>query len=222
MNDKYTATRVWDLPTRLVHWLLVGLFAFSWWSAENGELAWHRLSGYAVLTLLLFRLAWGFAGSDSARFAVFVAGPRAVLAYARQLLRRPATPLAGHNPMGGWSVLGLLLLLLVQTGSGLFSVDVDGLESGPLSHRVSFSTGRAIAELHELSFNVLLVLLGLHLAAMLFYRVYHGENLVTAMFSGRKRVPPQSAATLRFAGLPRALALLVLAALLVAALVGLA
>ncbi|WP_028081093.1 cytochrome b/b6 domain-containing protein [Solimonas soli] len=211
--------RVWDLPTRLTHWALVLLFAFSWWSGENGELAWHRRSGYAVLTLLLFRLAWGFAGSSTARFARFVRGPRAVLAYARRVFeRRAAHDPVGHNPLGGWSVLAMLALLLLQTGSGLFAVDTDGLESGPLAHRLSFSAGRTLAGLHGASFEVLLALVGLHIAAVLFYLVCRRENLIAAMLSGRRRLRPDSVAGLRFAGFGRALALLSAAVALVAAL----
>ncbi|NKF21222.1 Ni/Fe-hydrogenase 1 b-type cytochrome subunit [Solimonas sp. C16B3] len=205
------------MPTRLFHLALIALFAFSWWSAENGELRWHRWSGYTVLTLLLFRLFWGFAGSTTARFVQFVRGPRAFVMYARGLLTRDAAPSLGHNPMGGWSVLAMLLLLLVQTGTGLFAVDTDGVESGPLSHFVSFDAGRTLAELHETSFNLLLVLIGLHIAVVLFYLLYRRDNLITPMLSGRKRLAADPA--LRFASPALAALLLVVAAALVAALV---
>lgn len=189
--------RVWDLPTRLVHWGWVGLFAFSWWSAETHRMEWHRWSGYAVLTLLLFRLYWGFAGGSTARFADFVRGPRAFLAYLKTLHQRPGLVSAGHNPMGGWSVLLLLALLLLQTGSGLFAVDTDGIESGPLARYVSFGTGRDLAGLHELSFDLLLAAVGLHLAAIAFYGLYKRENLVAAMLSGRKTFLDQPSRTLQ-------------------------
>ncbi|HET8881100.1 MAG TPA: cytochrome b/b6 domain-containing protein [Solimonas sp.] len=213
------AQRVWDLPTRLVHVALIALFAFSWWSAENGELRWHRVSGYAVLTLLLFRIYWGFAGSTTARFASFVRGPRAFVAYARRLFERPGERSAGHNPMGGWSVLAMLALLLSQTTTGLFAVDTDGIESGPLSHLVRFATGRRFAAVHEWSFNVLLTLIGLHVAFVLFYGIYKREPLVAAMLVGRKALPAGATAHLRFGGLAKAAAGLAVAALLVAALV---
>ncbi|MFT4046818.1 MAG: cytochrome b/b6 domain-containing protein [Solimonas sp.] len=214
--------RLWDLPTRLTHGLLVALFAFSWWSGKNGELAWHRWSGYAVLVLLLFRIAWGFVGSSTARFASFVRGPRAVGAYARRLFARPAAPSPGHNPMGGWSVLALLALLLLQVGSGLFAVDTDGIESGPLARHVSFSAGRSFARIHALSFDALLALVGLHVAAVLFYLVWHRDNLITAMIGGRRRLPPAAAAALRFAGPGRAVLVLAIAAGAVALLVSFA
>lgn len=218
-DDDGQAQRVWDLPTRLAHAALIALFAFSWWSGENGELAWHRASGYAILTLLLFRLGWGFAGSTTARFASFLRGPRAVLAYASQLFRRPGTRSVGHNPMGGWSVLAMLALLLLQTATGLFAVDTDGLESGPLSHFVSFGTGRGFAAVHGWCFDGLLVLIGLHLAAVLFYLAYKRDNLVAAMVGGYRRLPPGAADALRFAALWKAALALGLAAALVAALV---
>ncbi|WP_374569638.1 cytochrome b/b6 domain-containing protein [Phenylobacterium sp.] len=176
--------RLWDLPTRVTHWSLVGLVAFSWWSAETGHMDWHRWSGYTVLGLLVFRLFWGFAGSSTARFASFVKGPGAVLAYARTLGRREPSESAGHNPLGALSVIALIAALIAQVVFGLFAVDVDGLESGPLSTFVDFDTGRVFAELHETSFNILVVLIGLHLAAIAYYLVYKRENLVRPMVTG--------------------------------------
>lgn len=213
------AQRVWDLPTRLLHAALILLFLFSWWSAEYGHLRWHRASGYTVLTLLLFRLYWGVVGSTTARFASFVRGPAAFVAYARRLRERPVVPSVGHNPMGGWSVLSLLAVLLVQTGTGLFAVDTDGVESGPLSHFVRFATGRTLAEIHGLSFDLLLALLGLHVATVLFYRFVRREDLIAPMLGGRKLLPDGAAAHLRFGSLTRALTGLLLAALIVAAIV---
>ncbi|MES1262768.1 MAG: cytochrome b/b6 domain-containing protein, partial [Peristeroidobacter soli] len=140
-----SGTRVWDLPTRLTHWLFVIGLGVSWWTAETGRLEWHRWSGYALLALVSFRLYWGFVGSSTARFRNFVRGPRAIAAY----LRDGNGTSIGHNPLGALSVLALLGLLLAQIVLGLFAVDVDGIESGPLSLYVSFETGRACAEWHE-------------------------------------------------------------------------
>jgi cytochrome b len=181
------AIPIWDLPIRLTHWLLVLCVAFSWWSAEQRLMDWHRYSGYTVLGLLVFRIYWGVAGSSTARFAHFVAGPRAVLAHLRQR-REERARIIGHSPLGGWSVLALLLAMLTQVTLGLFATDIDGLESGPLSHLVSFDAGRAFAEVHEASFDVLLALIALHVVAILFYLVCERNNLVTAMLSGRKRM----------------------------------
>lgn len=175
--------RVWDLPTRLFHWLLAALFAFSWWSAENREMQWHYLSGITLLGLLGFRLIWGFVGASTARFAGLLRSPRHIAEYLRG--RHAKEP--GHNPLGGYSVIALLLLLGAQVGSGLFATDVDGLESGPLSFLVSFDQGRMAAEIHAVSFNVLLALIALHLIAIVFYLVFRRRNLVGPMVTGRDR-----------------------------------
>lgn len=179
--------RVWDAPVRLVHWLIVVLVGFCWWSGETDHMAWHRLAGYGVLGLVLFRIYWGFVGGESARFSRFLRGPKVVAAYGRSLLRRDHAVILGHNPMGGWSVLALVLALLGETVLGLFSVDVDGVESGPLSYLVSFDTGRLAAAGHHWLFNILLALVVLHLIAIAFYLVVRRENLVGAMLSGHKR-----------------------------------
>jgi cytochrome b len=168
-----------------VHWALVVLVAFAWWSAEAGKLDWHRLSGYAVVGLLAFRLIWGFVGSASARFASFVRGPAATLAYLRSLPARAHGDMPGHNPLGAWSVLALLAVLIAQVVTGLFAVDVDAIEAGPLSDRVSFDAGRLLAKWHHWSFSALQVLVVLHLAAVAFYLVYKRANLVRAMITGR-------------------------------------
>ncbi len=174
--------RVWDSPTRLFHWLLVGLFGFSWWSAETTAMEWHVLSGLTLLGLIAFRLIWGFIGGSTARFAQFVRSPVSVLAY----LRSDAAPArAGHNPLGGYSVIVMLLLLMAQVTSGLFATDVDGLDSGPLSFLLSFDQSRQAAGLHELSFNALLAVCALHIVAILFYLVVRKRNLVGPMITGR-------------------------------------
>lgn len=204
--------RVWDAPTRIVHWLLVASVAFSWWSAEAHHLDWHRASGLFVLLLLLFRLIWGFAGSDTARFAKFVRGPAATWRYARTLPGRAAEAAVGHNPLGGWSIVAMLLALIAQVGLGLFAVDEDGLESGPLSDLVSYEAGRQAAHLHHASFDILLVLIGLHVAAILFYALYKRRDLIGPMITGRARLT--MAEPLRFASAARAgIVLLVAAAL---------
>ena len=181
--------RVWDLPTRLFHWLIVVLFAFSWWTAEYDHLDWHMLSGYAILVLVLFRIYWGFVGSSTARFANFLKPPRTFLAYAGRLFERSGHTTHGHNPMGGWSVVALVLLLLLQTVLGLFAIDVDGVSAGPLDTLVSFDTGRWFSHQHGRLFNFLLVFSGLHVAAILFYWIYKRENLISAMITGFKRLP---------------------------------
>jgi cytochrome b len=179
--------RIWDLPVRVVHWAIVGLIGFSWYSAENHLMDWHRYSGYAILGLLIFRLIWGVIGSSTARFANFVKGPAAVARYASSLGRRSPGGGIGHNPIGALSVLALLLVMIFQVVTGLFAIDVDGLESGPLTDRVSFDQGRWLAELHEIGFALLQLLVALHIAAILFYLFYKRDNLIGPMISGRRR-----------------------------------
>ena len=188
--------QIWDGAIRLVHWLMAILVAISWWTAENGQLNYHRYSGYTLLGLLVFRLYWGLFGTATARFANFVRGPAAIIAYVRALPSRTshrAASVPGHSPLGALSVVALLLLLILQVGLGLFSVDVDGIESGPLSSLVSFDTGRACAELHEDVFNVLLGLIVLHVAAVLFYLLYHRDNLIEPMITGKRKLPEGAA-----------------------------
>lgn len=183
-----TTLVVWDLPVRITHWLFVATIAVSWWTAEQHMMDWHQYSGLTLLGLLVFRIYWGFAGTSTARFSDFVRGPRALW---KQLRGEPSLPrTAGHSISGGWSVMALLTLMLAQVGVGLFVTDVDGLESGPLSHWVSFDTGRALADLHELIFNILLGFIALHIAAILFYLLVRRENLIVAMLNGRRRNPP--------------------------------
>lgn len=186
--DVGVRAKLWDAPVRIVHWLLVVLIAFSWWASED-HLNWHRWSGYTILGLVVFRILWGFAGGGAARFASFVRGPKATLEYARSLPERAPSSVPGHNPLGGWSVLALLAVLVVQVTTGLFAVDIDAFEAGPLSDRVSFETGRAIAEVHELSFRVLQVLVVAHVAAVLFYLFYKRTNLIGPMITGRRTFP---------------------------------
>jgi cytochrome b len=182
MSATSTAVRVWDMPTRLFHWSIVALLCFSWWSAEQREMDWHRLSGITVLALVVFRLAWGFIGGSTARFGQFMRSPGRVLAYLRPGNRALRAP--GHNPLGGYSVVLMLVLLSVQVTTGLFAVDVDGIESGPLSFLVSFDQGRTASEIHEISFTLLQIVVGLHILAILFYLMVRKLNLIHPMLTG--------------------------------------
>jgi cytochrome b len=177
--------RVWDVPVRFIHWFMVLLFAFSWWTAETGRMEWHQYSGFTMLALLVFRIYWGFAGSSTARFTQFVRGPRVLAGY----LQGRWAQVPGHNPLGALSVMALLTLLLAQVMLGLFAVDVDGIESGPLSIYVSFDAGRVAAEWHDSVFDVLLWLIVLHIIAVLFYVLFRKENLLGAMVHGKREFP---------------------------------
>jgi cytochrome b len=212
-------TRVWDLPTRLFHWALVVLIAVQYTSGEFGwpSMAWHYRCGYATLALILFRIAWGFAGSQTSRFAEFLRGPRAMLRYLGDLAAGRSARMHGHNPLGGWSVVSMLASISLQAISGLFTSD-DISEDGPLVARVSNATVSVMTRIHHLNRYVLLVLLVLHIGAVVLHWVLRNDNLVAAMLHGRRHVdanmPPP-----RFAPVARALALFALAALIVAILV---
>lgn len=179
--------RVWDAPVRLFHWLLLALIGFSWWSGEQGNewMEFHEWSGCAILTLVLFRICWGFIGSDTARFAHFVRGPRVSYAYFRSVLQRRPEVYLGHNPLGGWMILSLLLVLLVQAITGLFGNDDSSYEA-PLSHWLSHSTSSFITALHAYNFDLLLGLIGLHVAAVLTHELVRRDDMIKAMFTGVK------------------------------------
>jgi len=152
-----------------------------WWTHEIDRLDLHILLGEIMLGLLLFRLIWGVIGSSTARFASFLRGPGTVLRH----LRGKAGAAFGHNPVGGWSVALMLLLLSVQVGLGLFVSDEDGLNCGPLSHLISYDSARILAHRHETMFYILLGFIVFHVAAILYYLVVKRDNLVTPMVTGR-------------------------------------
>jgi len=179
--------KVWDAPVRLVHWLLVFLVAASWWTAEEGEMQLHYWSGLAIVGLLVFRVYWGFAGPETARFSRFVKGPGAVVSYTGKLFKPDYRASFGHNPLGALSVVAILLALIAQVGLGLFASDTDGLESGPLSPYVSYEFAKDAGDLHEDAFNILLILIGLHIAAIVFYLLVKRINLVGPMITGSRK-----------------------------------
>ena len=176
---------VWDAPVRLFHWALALLAVFSFASGKAGGdwLAWHMRSGYAILALLLFRLAWGFAGGETARFAHFVRGPRAAFAHARELLAGHAPRVAGHNPLGGWMVLAMLAILAVQAGSGLF-VDDEIATQGPLAAKVSDAWVGRMTSLHHFNQWLVAGAVLLHVLAIAAYWKVLRTNLVAPMLTG--------------------------------------
>jgi cytochrome b len=176
---------VWDLPIRLCHWSLAVLIPFAWWTYKTDRMEWHRMAGYAVLGLMAFRLFWGIFGSATARFADFLHGPATIWRYLAGRLPKGV----GHNPLGGWSVALLLVLLAVQPLLGLFASDADGLDSGPFADRVSYDQSLQAERLHELLFYALVGLVVLHICAIVYYRL-RGESLVLPMITGRAKLPP--------------------------------
>ncbi|MGI9142719.1 MAG: cytochrome b/b6 domain-containing protein [Fluviibacter sp.] len=174
-NDLQAQTRilVWDIPTRIFHWILVLCFVVAYLTSESERWQlWHVTAGYLFGVLLLFRLFWGVVGSRYARFSQFVRGPRQVLAYLSSLLTRNPEHFTGHNPAGALAIVGIL-------GLGLLTV---------LTGWASFNDyGDWIGELHEGIVNVLLFIIGIHVGGVLISSVLHRENLVRAMINGHKR-----------------------------------
>ncbi|MBP2232650.1 cytochrome b [Azospirillum agricola] len=195
MASGHTATRekltrdvrVWDLPTRLFHWSLVLLVTVAVVSAKMDMLSIHMLAGETILALVLFRLVWGVIGSQTARFADFVKGPRAILAYLAGSRGGAAPATLGHNPLGALMVVALLLALAVQAGSGLFTSD-DILVDGPLVPLASSGAVATLGTLHRLLADGILILVGLHVLAVLGYLLVKKDNLIRPMITGRKRV----------------------------------
>lgn len=176
---------VWDIPTRLFHWLLVAALAGAYVTGENGGnwLVWHERLGLLIVGLIAFRLTWGFAGSTYARFATFVRGPAAIKAYLAGQWQG-----LGHNPLGALAVLGLLALVALQLGSGLFAQNDDTGFAGPFYALVSDHVGSIATRLHHQIFDLLAALVGLHLAAIVFYLRIRKDNLVRPMLFGHKEV----------------------------------
>jgi cytochrome b len=178
-------TKVWDPLVRIFHWGLVATFAVAYLTQEE-EYQPHLIAGYVMLGLLAFRLVWGFVGTRHARFSDFVRGPATVIGYLRALLGGDPPRHLGHNPAGGIMILAMLATLLVVTISGV-ALDAAENRAGPLGDTRLFLYGDLIEETHSLSTDIALVLIGLHLAGVLHAALVHRENLVKAMFTGRKR-----------------------------------
>lgn len=217
-TEAHVPIRVWDMPVRIFHWLVAVLVLSAWITQEVGgnAMTYHTWIGYTVLALVLFRLIWGFVGSQHARFRDFVRGPGTVIRYVFGSSKVEASPSHGHNPAGGWSVLALLVCLLVQAATGLFANDEIAVE-GPLASRVGQDLSNWITTIHRYNFNVLLGLIGLHLAAVFFYLFAKRENLILPMITGRKRVPREHATEGYTVGVWRAVIVLALCAGAVAA-----
>jgi cytochrome b len=208
---------VWDAPTRLFHWGVAALVTAAYLTWRLDWMDWHERAGDAVLALVLFRILWGFFGSDTARFARFLAAPRAAARHLACAFRREPDACAGHNPAGGWMVLLLLLLLLAESLSGLYVAN-DVADEGPFTERLPASVSNAITTLHSLLWDALLAGVVLHLLAIAVYAIAKGQNLLLPMISGWKTLP-QALPPPHMAGRARAAALLGLSALATAALV---
>jgi cytochrome b len=181
--------RAWDVPTRLCHWALVVLVGLAYLSRkwDTGSLTWHKWNGYAVLVLIVWRVLWGFVGSSTARFRSFVYGPWTAAVYGLDFVRRRPRRFLGHNPLGGMMAIVMLSLVGAMGVLGLMSYDDHtALAGGPLAGKVSDETWATATKWHIRLFDMLLIVIGLHVAANLVYLVWKRENLIGAMLSGRK------------------------------------
>lgn len=171
---------LWDLPVRVIHWLILVLLPASWWTAEEGYQTIHQWLGLTLLVAVLTRLCWGIIGSPQSRFRDFLRGPAAVIAYFRGA--PSSTP--GHNPAGGWSAMLLWTLLLAQAVTGTVNSD-DVLYTGPFYYVFDSGISDALAALHEPIFNVLLGFLALHVLTVIYYERRRGQRLVRPMVFGK-------------------------------------
>ncbi len=181
--------RVWDGPTRLFHWTLVILIALAYVTRKvSPDLTWHMRIGYAILILITFRILWGFVGSSTSRFSAFAYGPSTAIRYGMDfLLRRPRHYL-GHNPLGGAVVFVMLALVAAQGLLGLFSYDDHtDLHGGPLSSKVGEATVALVTRWHIWLFDILLIVIALHIFASFAYAIWKREDIVRPMVTGRKR-----------------------------------
>jgi cytochrome b len=174
MNPEVT---VWSRFVRLFHWSLVTTVALAWLTSEVGR-GLHEPIGWVMVALLMLRIVWGLAGRDrAARFVSFVRGPAAVLAYARDVLGQRAPRFLGHNPLGGWMVIALMLTLAAVAVTGwLLTID-------------AFFGSEIMEEVHEALALALLALVAVHVAGVFYTGWHQHENLVRAMLTGRKRAP---------------------------------
>lgn len=224
MADKLDKkVRVWDVPVRLFHWTLVILLVTSYFSGRAGGdwMELHKWSGYAILTVLLFRIAWGFVGSTTARFSHFVKGPVAWFVYLKNFATGRPTYEVGHNPVGGIMVLVLIFAVLAQAIAGLFAADTDlGTVNGPLANSIPDKWVDRLTDFHKFWINVLICLAALHILASVIYLVLKRQNLIGSMLTGRKPLDDvaeagKPAPTLTFASGRLAISLLIAAAAIV-------
>lgn len=182
--------RVWDPALRFFHWALALLVTTTWLLAKLGpaKMTLHFWLGYAIIVLLVFRVVWGLLGPREARFSQLFSGPGVTVRYLRDFTKRVPSYWRGHNPMGGWSVIAMLALLVMQVATGLVSDPDDYINVGPLASEVSGAVSRRALTLHHLGGTLILILVLLHVAIILYYRFWKREDLVRPMITGWKLV----------------------------------
>jgi cytochrome b len=185
MGTPLRSVLVWDIPVRVFHWLIVALVVAAYATWRLNWIVWHQWIGYATLTLLLFRLSWGFLGSETARFSSFLASPRNVLQHLKGSLRREPDYRVGHNPAGSWMVVLLIALLLAETLTGVYIAN-DIADEGPLTELVPAWAANAIAASHAILWDALLAAIILHVLAIAGFAAIKGQNLLRPMITGTK------------------------------------
>ena len=181
----------WDLPTRLFKWSLVVAVVVAWISSGSADpsMTVHKAAGTTILTLIIYRILWGFFGGTTARFSTFLKSPAAVIAYLSTVRSGTERPYLGHNPAGGLMIIGLLLACSIQVALGLFSSD-GVLAFGPFADAVGETWSSRAAKLHSIWFTVILGLAIAHIGVNLFHQFLKRDNLIGAMVSGRKAKAP--------------------------------
>ena len=224
--------KVWDIWVRLFHWFLVAFILLSYLTGEIGGLDFtvpgtgrfvpnmtlHMWSGLTILGLLVFRVIWGFRGSSTARFSNFLCGPQVILGYVKSVFRGPIAFFAGHNPAGGAVVIVILTALAVQASAGLFSQDDSFFATkGPLAFLVEDEFSKEITSFHKQWWEyVILTLVVIHISANLFYWLIKKQDLIVAMFTGRRRLPDgETEPVMSFAATWFGVAIAVVAALVI-------
>jgi cytochrome b len=188
MSNASRVVRVWDAPIRLFHWLVAVLVAAAYVTWRLNWMVWHGRVGDVLLALLLFRLLWGFFGSETARFSRFLTSPRAAVQHLASALVREPDRQVGHNPAGGWMVFFLLVLLLAETLTGLYVAN-DIADVGPLTGIVPAPVANAISDAHSIVWDILLAAIVLHVLAIIAYAAVKGQNLLLPMVTGTKVLP---------------------------------
>ena len=188
MSTSARVVQVWDIAVRLFHWLIVALVAAAYATWRLDWMVWHGWIGDLLLALVLFRLLWGFFGSETARFTHFLTSPRIVFQHLRYALLREPDRQVGHNPAGGWMILFLLLLLLAETLTGIYVAN-DIADVGPLTGIVPAAAANAIDFSHAVLWKILLASIGLHVLAIVGYAAVKGQDLVLPLITGTKVLP---------------------------------
>lgn len=189
-EDNLETVRLWDPALRIFHWALVISVAGAWGLAEFGPdiMTLHFYFGYAVAGLLVFRILWGLIGPKSARFSHFIYGPKTTISYLKDMFKREPSYWPGHNPFGALAVFALLAILAIQVLTGLAADPDDYINVGPLASYVGYDNARTATGLHHIFASLLQIIVILHIAAVVFYKIWKKENLIKPMITGWKKV----------------------------------